>query len=481
MAENVGKRVFISYSRFDYLDSNKQVIPGNTISKIMDAFNNVGISYWIDEKGIYSGDEFVPLISKAIKACDIFLFISSKASNASDWTSNEIAAANMYKKKIIPFRLDDSTYNDSIIMFIAKLDYIDYNANPENAISRLVSSVLEYLQALDSERERKEKEKEFEKKKREQQQKKIISDIEISAAELDNDERGAEIKRRYLINSVQNVEDEKERNRLLELIDNSGPLYKKHKDDVLALTHKLDEKEKVSYGVSQSELEEKEKLIEEKEDEITKCRETIEVLELQIEKKDKDFSKSQETISIQENLIEQRDKEISLCKNKIKDQEKQINQKDSEICKIQDKYRALEYSIKQKENVISENKETIRKQEKLIAKLNQEINSRVQLLNCKDNEISELQKIIEEHDKRYAEIKQQLKNNGYVLIFLLIIAIVGWAFWAFSPSMTNRVEYEEDAVAVYDDSLAAYDDALTAYDDAIVDSFACDSACWEDE
>ena len=47
--------------------------------------------------------------------------------------------------------------------------------------------------------------------------------------------------------------------------------------------------------------------------------------------------------------------------------------------------------------------------------------------------------------------------------------------------MTNRVEYEEDAVAVYDDSLAAYDDALTAYDDAIVDSFACDSACWEDE
>ena len=241
MADRNEKQVFISYSRFDYLDSNKQVIPGNAISKVMDAFNKAGITYWIDERGIYSGDEFVPLISKAIKACDVFLFISSAASNASDWTSNEIAAAYMYKKKIIPFRIDESTYNDSIIMFIAKLDYIDYNVNSDMAISRLVGSVLEYLKIQNFEKEKQEKEKENERKKKLQEQKKLISEIELSAAELDNDERDAELKRRRLINCVQNVEDEGERERLLNMIENSGSLYKKHKDEVQKLTGTIEQ------------------------------------------------------------------------------------------------------------------------------------------------------------------------------------------------------------------------------------------------
>lgn len=241
MADRNEKQVFISYSRFDYLDSNKQVIPGNAISKVMDAFNKAGITYWIDERGIYSGDEFVPLISKAIKACDVFLFISSAASNASDWTSNEIAAAYMYKKKIIPFRIDESTYNDSIIMFIAKLDYIDYNVNPDMAISRMVGSVLEYLKIKNFEKEKQEKEKENERKKKLQEQKKLISEIELSAAELDNDERDAELKRRRLINSVQNVGDEGERERLLNMIENSGSLYKKHKDEVQKLTGTIEQ------------------------------------------------------------------------------------------------------------------------------------------------------------------------------------------------------------------------------------------------
>ena len=155
--------VFISYSRKDYVDeATKQVIPGNVVSQIKEMFDANGISYWFDEDGIYSGDAFAPLIAKNIKSAKIFLFISSKNSNASEWTSNEIATAHAYKKKIIPFRYDDSVYNDSVIIYIARLDYIEYQSNPSKALSRLLSSIQTYLK---SEKDREEKEKEAEERR----------------------------------------------------------------------------------------------------------------------------------------------------------------------------------------------------------------------------------------------------------------------------------------------------------------------------
>ena len=145
--------VFISYSRKDYIDENKQIIPGNIISKIKDLFDANGIKYWFDEDGVFSGDAFASEIAQNIKSARIFLFISSINSNASEWTSNEIATAHTYKKKIIPFRYDDSCYNDSVIIYIAKLDYIEYRKNDASSLTRLLTSIQsflnqEYLQLL---------------------------------------------------------------------------------------------------------------------------------------------------------------------------------------------------------------------------------------------------------------------------------------------------------------------------------------------
>lgn len=142
--------VFISYSRKDYVNENKDIIPGNIISKIKDALSNVGIRYWFDNEGIFSGDEFAPVIAKAIKESKIFLFVSTINSNNSEWTSNEIATAHIYKKKIIPFLVDDSIFNDSVIMYLAKLDYICYSEDPEKALSRLINSINNYLNPISS-------------------------------------------------------------------------------------------------------------------------------------------------------------------------------------------------------------------------------------------------------------------------------------------------------------------------------------------
>ena len=156
--------VFISYSRKDYVDEKNQVLPDNVISKIKEVFDANGITYWFDEDGVYSGDAFAPVIARNIKASKMFLFISSVNSNASMWTSSEIATAHTYKKKILPFKYDDSVYNDAVILYIATLDFIEYRTNPQKALGRLVSSVTAYLKEEKDRQEQERLEKERQRK-----------------------------------------------------------------------------------------------------------------------------------------------------------------------------------------------------------------------------------------------------------------------------------------------------------------------------
>lgn len=135
--------VFISYSRKDYVVNNIP-IADNVIQKIKKAFDENNISYWFDEDGIYSGDEFAGVITRAIRTSKIFLFVSSANSNQSLWTSNEISTALEYKKIIIPFRLDNSLYNDSVMMKIVSLDRIDCD-NHEIAIAKLLRAVRHHI------------------------------------------------------------------------------------------------------------------------------------------------------------------------------------------------------------------------------------------------------------------------------------------------------------------------------------------------
>lgn len=136
--------VFISYSRKDYVDDAGNVLPNNMLSKIRDSFKANGISYWFDEEGIYSGDEFASVLTNAIRNSRIFLFISSVNSNQSKWTSNEISTALEFKKPIIPLRLDKSPYNDSVMMKIVSFDYIECKEE-EKAISKLLRAIKHHL------------------------------------------------------------------------------------------------------------------------------------------------------------------------------------------------------------------------------------------------------------------------------------------------------------------------------------------------
>ena len=138
--------VFISYSRKDYVKDDV-VIPGNPITAIQELFDQNGISYWFDKDGIYSGQEFVEVISNAIANSKMLVFVSSKHSNASMWTAGEIFEAVDGKKLIIPVRIDDCPYNKKFKLLVRPLDYVDYQGQPNTALPQL-------LRAVNSEKER---------------------------------------------------------------------------------------------------------------------------------------------------------------------------------------------------------------------------------------------------------------------------------------------------------------------------------------
>ena len=160
--------VFISYSRRDYVDESYNVIPGNAIAEIQNVFDENGITYWFDKDGIYSGQEFIEIITGARAESKMLIFISSKHSNESMWTAGEIFEALDGEKAIIPVKIDNSQYNKKFKLLIRPLDYIDYQENPQNALKdllRAINKVKEDIAQKQREEEKLRQEKEAEAKK----------------------------------------------------------------------------------------------------------------------------------------------------------------------------------------------------------------------------------------------------------------------------------------------------------------------------
>ena len=171
--------VFISYSRRDYVDENYNVIPGNAIAEIQNVFDENGITYWFDKDGIYSGQEFIEIITGAIAESKMLIFISSKHSNESIWTAGEIFEALDGEKAIIPVKIDNCQYNKKFKLLIRPLDYIDYQENPQNALKDLLRAINKVKE--DIAQKQREEEKLRQEKEAEANKEKIKEEISILA------------------------------------------------------------------------------------------------------------------------------------------------------------------------------------------------------------------------------------------------------------------------------------------------------------
>ena len=127
------KDIFISYSRRDTA----------IVDKFADKFSKAGYKYWMDVDGVESGDEFKRKIVSAIKESKVFLFFSSEASNSSSWTVKEVNVAVLLKKPIIPIKLDNAVYDDSLLFDLAGLDFIECSSDDKisSSIQKLMRSL----------------------------------------------------------------------------------------------------------------------------------------------------------------------------------------------------------------------------------------------------------------------------------------------------------------------------------------------------
>jgi len=126
--------VFISYSRKD----------SDIVFPIVKKLEDNGLSVWIDRDGVESGDAFKSVIVGGIKKSNIFLFFSSANANESPWTVKEVDTAVYLKKKIIPVKLDEADYADSILFDIAGLDFADLSIEEKKEAewNKLIASLL---------------------------------------------------------------------------------------------------------------------------------------------------------------------------------------------------------------------------------------------------------------------------------------------------------------------------------------------------
>lgn len=236
--------VFISYSRNDYLDSNNMIIPGNVVSKVMDAFDQAGISYWLDKECVHHGDDFATKIVTNIRHADIFVFLATENSNASPWTKKEIACAHEYKKHIIPVRIDHSHYNPAVLLHIIDLDYIDYAKNPDNAIKELIDSITKILAEKLKQKEKEKERDEFLRRQKQKEKEKEISEIKLAIEKLGNEETKIEIDWKQLTLRILSIDDEETRNQLLTLIEKSGSIHVSHQKEVKMLSRQINDYKK---------------------------------------------------------------------------------------------------------------------------------------------------------------------------------------------------------------------------------------------
>ena len=127
--------VFISYSRKD----------SEVANRICKAFDEVGITYFIDRQGISGGFEFPTVLAEAIINCKIFLYLASRNSYESRFTQSEITFAFNEKPKgsILPYIIDGSTMPPALRFVFSNINWRRLEEHPINTV--LVDDLLHLL------------------------------------------------------------------------------------------------------------------------------------------------------------------------------------------------------------------------------------------------------------------------------------------------------------------------------------------------
>jgi hypothetical protein len=127
--------IFISYSRKDT----------EVVNRICKAFDEEGITYFIDRQGLTGGTEFPEKLANAILSCNKLLFVASNNSYQSKFTKNEITFAYNEKEpeSIIPYIIDGSSLPPGLKLIFSGVNIRNIEEHPIETV--LVDDVLSIL------------------------------------------------------------------------------------------------------------------------------------------------------------------------------------------------------------------------------------------------------------------------------------------------------------------------------------------------
>ena len=125
--------IFISYSRKDT----------KVADRICAALDRVGITYFIDRKGIAGGMEFPAVLADAIAESRIFLLLASENSYESPYTNKEIYFAFNCKCMMLPYIIDGSQLPMRLQFTFADINWRTITEHPVDTV--LVADLLQLL------------------------------------------------------------------------------------------------------------------------------------------------------------------------------------------------------------------------------------------------------------------------------------------------------------------------------------------------
>lgn len=131
------KSVFISYSSLDSF----------YVEKLARMLEKMEISYWKAPDMIPAGSNYAKEIPQAIQNCRVFILMLSESSQKSIWVEKEIDSAIYYRKRIIPFQIDDAPLNDMFRFYLNNVQTISYAKGRREAIEALKGRLRQILNA----------------------------------------------------------------------------------------------------------------------------------------------------------------------------------------------------------------------------------------------------------------------------------------------------------------------------------------------
>jgi TIR domain len=127
-------RIFVSYAREDCA----------FVQSVVAHLRSVGVPLWMDESDIRPGERWDQAIEQALKACSDVLVVLSPEAVKSNNVLDEIAFAVDEGKRIIPIKHKEC----NIPLRLRRIQYIDFTADQNSALRRLVEFCVPKIAAL---------------------------------------------------------------------------------------------------------------------------------------------------------------------------------------------------------------------------------------------------------------------------------------------------------------------------------------------